>query len=51
MRMYWYVLALALMALTPSVRANIVPGRDYTVLAQPQRGDIQGKIEVIELFS
>src|SRR5579872_6730436 len=40
-----------LFALTSPVRAGIVAGHDYTVLAAPQAQEVKGKIEVIEFFS
>jgi thiol:disulfide interchange protein DsbA len=46
------VLALILLAVTASVDAASVAGRDYLVLNPPQRPDSRpGKIEVIEFFS
>ena len=45
------VLACALLALTASVHATSVAGRDYTVLDSVQRPDEPRKIEVLEFFS
>jgi thiol:disulfide interchange protein DsbA len=43
--------ALALLALSVSVQANIIAGHDYVVLDPPQRHEANGKIEVVEFFS
>jgi protein dithiol oxidoreductase (disulfide-forming) len=43
--------ALALLALSVSVQANIIAGHDYVVLDTPQRQEANGKIEVVEFFS
>jgi thiol:disulfide interchange protein DsbA len=45
------LLAAALWLICPQVRAEIVEGRDYTLLDPPQRTSSPGKIEVLEFFS
>jgi thiol:disulfide interchange protein DsbA len=45
------VAALAFLALSVSVQANIIAGHDYVVLDTPQRQEVNGKIEVVEFFS
>jgi thiol:disulfide interchange protein DsbA len=40
-----------LFALASPLRAGIVAGHDYTVLAAPQPQEVKGKIEVVEFFS
>lgn len=45
------IAALAFLALSLSVQANIIAGHDYVVLDTPQRQDANRKIEVIEFFS
>lgn len=45
------IVAVAFLALSPSLQASIIAGHDYTVLNTPQRQESSGKIEVVEFFS
>jgi protein dithiol oxidoreductase (disulfide-forming) len=45
------IVALAFLALSVSVQANIIAGHDYVVLDVPQRQAGDGKVEVVEFFS
>jgi protein dithiol oxidoreductase (disulfide-forming) len=45
------ILAVVLLIASIPVHADVVAGRDYSVLPVAQRGDTAGKIEVIEFFS
>jgi len=45
------IAALAFLAFSVSVQANIIAGHDYAVLDIPQRQQANGKTEVLEFFS
>ena len=51
MRLGISLFALAFLALSTSLQANIIAGHDYVVLSTPQRQESNGKIEVVEFFS
>ena len=51
MRLGISIVAVAFLALSTSLRANIIAGHDYTVLDVPQLQENNGKIEVVEFFS
>jgi protein dithiol oxidoreductase (disulfide-forming) len=51
MRLSVSIFAVALLALSTSLQANIIAGHDYVVLDTPQRQESNGKIEVMEFFS
>src|ERR1700689_692550 len=51
MRLGISIFALAILALSTTLRASIVAGHDYEVLSTPQRQESNGKIEVTEFFS
>jgi protein dithiol oxidoreductase (disulfide-forming) len=51
MRLSVSVVALAFLALSAPLHANIIAGHDYVVLNTPQRQESSGKIEVVEFFS
>jgi thiol:disulfide interchange protein DsbA len=51
MRLRISIVAVAFLALSTSLQANIIAGHDYAVLGVPQRQENSGKIEVVEFFS
>jgi thiol:disulfide interchange protein DsbA len=51
MRLSVGIFAVAFLALSTSLQANIIAGHDYAVLDTPQRQEVNGKIEVVEFFS
>jgi protein dithiol oxidoreductase (disulfide-forming) len=51
MRLGISIVAVAFLALSTSLQANIIAGHDYAVLGVPQRQENNGKIEVVEFFS
>jgi len=51
MRLAISIAAVAFLALSTSIQANIIAGHDYAVLDLPQRQENNGKIEVVEFFS
>jgi len=51
MRLGISIVAVALLASSTSLQANIIAGHDYVVLDVPQRQESNGKIEVVEFFS
>ncbi len=51
MRLSVSIFAVAFLALSTSLQANIIAGHDYVVLDNPQRQESNGKIEVTEFFS
>ena len=51
MRLGISIVAVASLALSTSLQANIIAGHDYVVLDLPQIQENNGKIEVVEFFS
>jgi thiol:disulfide interchange protein DsbA len=51
MRLGISIVAVAFLALSTSLRANIIAAHDYAVLDVPQLQENNGKIEVVEFFS
>jgi protein dithiol oxidoreductase (disulfide-forming) len=51
MRSFISIAALAFLALSTSIQANIIAGHDYVVLDTPKRQEANGRIEVVEFFS